>query len=95
MTRTTGLVRCLLWAAALLATTGTLPAQAQQQQQPLPHLDNQWGGFSHQPTESQVQQQEKAAGVAPPSQQRKAADQDVEQLYQSLMKNTPGKGGSQ
>jgi hypothetical protein len=93
MNKTTGLVRCLFSAAALLTPTGGLLAQ-QQQQQPPPRLDNQWGGFSHQPTESNVQQQEKAAGIAPSEQQRKAADQDVEQLYQSLMKNAPAGNGS-
>jgi hypothetical protein len=62
----------------------------QQQQQPLPREDNRWGGVAHQPTESEVLQQEKAAGISPSQQQQNSANQDVEQLYQSLINNKPG-----
>jgi hypothetical protein len=70
-------------------------AQTQQQQQPA-REDNRWGGLSHQPTEAQVLQQEQAAGLARSPQQQKAANQDVEQMYQTLMKGTgPGGAASQ
>jgi hypothetical protein len=82
--------RFVLVAAALAVPTQASLAQAQQQkQQPPAREDNVWGGVAHQPTEPQVLQQEKAAGVSQSPQQQKATNQDVEQLYQNLINNTP------
>jgi hypothetical protein len=88
--------RFILIATALVAPAQVSPAQTQQQQQPPAREDNRWGGLSHQPTEAQVLEQEHAAGLARSPQQQKAVNQDVEQMYQSLMKGTgPGSTTSQ
>lgn len=69
-------------------------SQAQQRQQQVE--DNQWGGFSHQPTEAEVQQRERAAGINSTSPQQKSLNQDVQTIYQNLMGGTPpGSGAGQ
>ena len=93
MHRTVSILCATLLAAALTAPACISLAQTQQAQPP-PREDNRWGGLSHQPTEAEVQQQENAAGLALPSQQQKAATQDVEQMYQNLMKDTASSGRS-
>jgi hypothetical protein len=68
-----------LIAVALVAPPRFSLAQAQQQQ-PSPREDNLWGGKAHQPSEAEVLQREKDAGIA-----RAAGNQrDVEQIYQNL-----------
>jgi hypothetical protein len=63
-----------LIAVALVAPPRSSLAQAQQQQPP-PREDNIWGGKAHQPSEAEVLQREKDAGIA-----RSAGNQqDVEQ----------------
>jgi spermidine/putrescine-binding protein len=69
---------------ALAAYSGAAFAQAQSSGR----VDNIWGGYAHQPTEAQVTQQEKSAGLTPSQQQQKAANDDVESVYQSLMRQT-------
>lgn len=93
MDGTISIARATLLAAALAAPACISLAQTQQPQPP-PREDNQWGGLSHQPTESEVQQQENAAGLAPLSQQQKTTTQGVEQMYQNLMKGTAPSGSS-
>jgi hypothetical protein len=46
---------------------------------------NIWGWTDHQPTMAQVQQQEKAAGIAPTPSQRDKDTTTVDQLYRQLM----------
>jgi hypothetical protein len=59
-------------------------ARAQQ-----PREDNRWGGMAHQPTEADVQQQERASGIAPLSQQQqRAADQDLLKMDQKLLRES-------
>ena len=91
MTPALSISRSVLIATVLATPAAISPTQAQQQQ-PLQREDNRWGGVAHQPTEGQVQQQEKAAGIAPSQQQQNSANVDVEQLYQSLINNTPPAG---
>lgn len=56
--------RVLLVAATLTTPAQLCLAQAQPQRE-----DNRWGGLSHQPTQSEVQQREQAAGIARSQQQ--------------------------
>lgn len=58
-----------------------------QPQQPLAE-DNIWGGKAHQPTQTEVTQRERSAGLGTSSQQRQATDQELEALYQKLMHGT-------
>lgn len=50
--------------------------------------DNRWGGLSHQPGETEVLQQEQAAGIGLSEGQQKAVTNDVEDIYQDLMGGT-------
>jgi hypothetical protein len=71
-------------AMVLAASPGAAFAQARTSAR----VDNIWGGYAHQPTQSEVTQQEKSAGLAQSEQQQKAANDDVESVYQSLMRQT-------
>lgn len=50
-------------------------------------IDNIWGGFDHQPTESQVQSAERASGVAPSAQEQSREARIVQQLDQELLQS--------
>jgi hypothetical protein len=52
---------------------------------------NIWGWTDHQPTMGQVQQQEKAAGVAPPPSQRDSDAATIDQLYRQLLHQSAGR----
>ncbi len=84
MNKTTAIIRT----AALAIIVGALPGLAAAQQPP--REDNIWGGKAHQPTESEVVQQEKSAGIALRPQQQNRANDEVENLYQNLMQGEPG-----
>jgi hypothetical protein len=71
--------------AALAAMLIVAPALVSAQTQQSGREDNIWGGRDHQPTQSDVNQQEKAAGIAPPQQSDQHATDEVESLYQSLI----------
>ena len=79
----------IICTAALAIMLGALPGLAAAQQGG--REDNIWGGKAHQPTESEVVQQEKSAGIALPPQQQQRANDDVESLYQNLMQGEPGR----
>ena len=70
-------------AALLLGPPVLVSAQTQQPGRE----DNIWGGKAHQPTESEVTQQEKAEGIAPPTQTQQRANDEVENLYQTLIQH--------
>ena len=50
-------------------------------------IGNIWGGFDHQPTESQVQSAERASGVAPSAQEQRREEEIVQKLGQELLKS--------
>jgi hypothetical protein len=83
MNRPTGIIS----AAALAIMLAGLPGLAVAQQPA--REDNIWGGKAHQPTESEVAQQEKSAGVALPTQEQQQTNDEVEKLYQNLMQGEP------
>lgn len=57
--------------------------------QTLHREDNIWGGYDHQPTQSEVTQQERSAGIAASRQEQQSADDDVEHIYRGLMGQPP------
>jgi hypothetical protein len=56
-------------------------------------IANIWGGFDHQPTESQVQRAEQAAGVAPDVKQQRRESQILRQLDQELLNSAAAATG--
>jgi hypothetical protein len=73
--------RIVAVATLFLGPTVLVSAQTQQPTRE----DNIWGGKAHQPTQSDVNQQEKASGIAPPTQDQQRANDEVENLYQKLI----------
>lgn len=73
--------------AALAAMLLYAPVLVSAQTQQPGREDNIWGGRDHQPTESDVNQQEKAAGIALPEQSQQRANDEVETLYQNLIQD--------
>jgi len=61
--------------------------------EPPARIANIWGGFDHQPTESQVQHAEQARGVAPDAEQRRREERILRQLNRALLKNTDTAAG--
>ena len=71
---------------ALLA----MPVVAHSQQAGTPTREgNIWGWRDHQPAEAQVQENERAAGIAPTQSQRDSTAAAVDQLYQELLHRVP------
>jgi hypothetical protein len=54
--------------------------------QTLPREDNIWGGYAHQPTQSEVTRQERSAGIAASRQDEQLANDEVERIYDRLMR---------
>jgi hypothetical protein len=71
----------MLTAATLVATPGVSFAQTQ-----VPREGNIWGGLDHEPVPSLVRRNEATAGIAPRPQQQQATTDEVETLYESLMR---------
>lgn len=92
MQKRVSLVRFAWMIAALSPMAWAAWAQTPQAQPQVPAREgNIWGGVAHQPTAGGVQAEERAAGIAPPPQEQKVLNQDVDQLYRQLMKEqSPG-----
>jgi hypothetical protein len=56
--------------------------------QTLPREDNIWGGYDHQPTQSEVTRREISAGIAASRQEQQLANDEVERNYDLLMRET-------
>ncbi len=67
-----------LVAALLLASTAVAGAQTTRN-------GPEWGGKNHQPTQGEVAQREKQAGVQAPAAERQGNGQAVDQLGQQLL----------
>jgi hypothetical protein len=85
----------LVAAIALLCTVlflagAALAQEARAPQEAPARIGNIWGGFDHQPTESQVENAERARGTASSAQQESLEAQIVQQLYQQLLKSAGG-----
>ena len=74
-------ISAVMLAFALLAA----PEAGFAQSQAPAREGNIWGWSDHQPTMAQVQQQEKAAGIAPSPSRRDSNAAAVDQLYRQLM----------
>jgi len=68
-----------------------VPANAQGVQPPPTRNANIYDGFDHQPTRSEVEARERAAGISSNT-GRQSSDNSVEQLYQQLMMGTGHNG---
>jgi hypothetical protein len=71
----------VILAVALLAA----PVAAFAQAQPPTRIDNIWNWHDHQPTETQVQREEKAAGIAPTPSQEWSDAATLSRLYRQLL----------
>jgi hypothetical protein len=76
------LYAAMLVALPLLAYAGTIPSG------PPGRIDNVYGGFDHQPMQSEVQNREHAAGVEPSDHQQMDEDATLQQLYRQLLPGT-------
>lgn len=77
------LTRALSTALAI-ALLGASPAAIAKAQTPV-RVGNIWGWHDHQPSEMQVQQQEKAAGIAPTPSQQASDTATLNQIYRQLL----------
>jgi hypothetical protein len=73
-------------AAAALALGMAFGPTAFAGTQPSAREDNIWGGKAHQPTQSEVIQQEHREGLALPPQRERSENDEIESLYQSLLR---------
>jgi hypothetical protein len=69
----------------LALVLGGLPVLGRADTQPSAREDNIWGGKAHQPTQSEVVQQERLDGLALTPQRDRLENDEVETLYQSLL----------
>ncbi len=80
------LVAAIPLLCTVLLPAGSVLAQEGRASKETPaRIANIWGGFDHQPTESQVLSAERARGAAPSAQQQSREAQIVQQLYQQLL----------
>jgi|HubBroStandDraft_1064217.scaffolds.fasta_scaffold124268_1 hypothetical protein len=74
----------LALAVALLAAPAATLGQT-----PAPSRDaNVWGWHDHQPTQAEVVQREKAAGIAATPSQRDSAGATVDELYRQILERS-------
>jgi hypothetical protein len=73
--------------AALAAMLFVLPLTVLAQTQQSGREDNIWGGKDHQPTQSEVSQEEQSEGIGLPQQNQQRENDEVESLYQTLIQS--------
>ena len=73
----------LLLGSVLLYGLLCVPANAEAAKPPS-RIANLYDGFDHQPTRSDIEARERAAGLATSTRRQSSDDADVEQLYQQL-----------
>jgi putative oxidoreductase len=76
-----------LLCAVLLPAGAALAQEASASKEAPARVGNIWGGFNHQPTESQVKSAERARGIDASTQQQTLEAQIVQQLYQQVLKS--------
>jgi hypothetical protein len=74
-----------VFSTALAIALLTVPAAAFAQTQTPARIDNIWNWHDHQPTEAQVQREEKAAGIAPTASQNASDAATLRQIYRQLL----------
>jgi hypothetical protein len=72
----------MVLAASLVAAPVTAFAQAQ----PPTRVGNVWNWQDHQPTETQVQREERATGIAPTPAQRSSDAAALDEIYRQLLR---------
>lgn len=73
---------CMVLLAALLMA----PIEAFAQAQTPTRVANIWDWRDHQPTETQVQREEKAAGIAPTPSEESSEAATLDQIYRQLLR---------
>jgi hypothetical protein len=76
----------------LLISAGAALAREARANEPPVRIGNIWGGFDHQPTESQVRSAERVRGIAPGAQEQTREARIVRQLNRELLKSTVADG---
>jgi len=77
-----------LWLLMFFAVSCRTLANAEQGGPPA-RIDNIYGGLDHQPTQSEVQDRERAAGVGANTAQQQRNAATVDQLYEQLLGRLP------
>ena len=77
-----------LWTLVLFATSCHTLASAEPGGAPS-RIGNIYGGFDHQPTQSEVQDRERAAGVGADTTQQQRNAATVDRLYEQLLGKLP------
>jgi hypothetical protein len=80
------IIRTFWMTSALLCAFAVVcePSNALAENSPPTQIGNIYGGFDHQPTQSEVSQRERAAGINLDSNQVKRNSDIVDQLYREL-----------
>ena len=73
----------LLLGSVLIYGLLCAPANADEAR-PTAHIANIYGGFDHQPTRTEIERRERAAGLAPSTPRQSSEDATLQQLYQQL-----------
>jgi len=77
--------------AAALTVAPLITASTSFAQAPPPFRNgNTWGGKDHQPTEAQIRQRERAAGIAPSQAQRDATASTIDHLNEEILNQARG-----
>jgi hypothetical protein len=74
-----------LFSMVLATALFTAPVAAFAQTQTPIRIGNIWNWHDHQPTEAQVQREEKAAGIAPTPSQKASDVATLHQIYRQLL----------
>ena len=85
------IIRLRMLAAAVLVPLFQVPAASLAQARLPDRQDNIWDWHDHQPTEAQVEQREKAAGVAPSPFQTDSESATLNQIYRRLLEHGEGR----
>ena len=78
-----------LWTLMFFAVSCHTLASAEQGGPPV-RIDNIYGGLDHQPTQSEVQDRERAAGLGLSTAQQQRNAVTVDKLYEQLLGRSPG-----
>jgi hypothetical protein len=84
--------RSFLGISVIMATFGTGPVLGQSAAEPPSRIGNVWNGRAHEPDPSVVENGLKAKGFALTPQRNRVVTDEVEDLYQRLIRAEDGRG---
>lgn len=82
----------LAWVSIIVATAAASPALAQFTQEPPARIGNIWDGRAHEPDPATVDSDLKALGDAPRPGRERVVNDEVEDLYQRLIREEATNG---